>query len=85
MVLKNLLPGQQQRNRQREQTYGREERGGESEMYGKSNRETYPTMCKVDSEQEFAVWLGQLEQGLCVSLEGWDGEEGGKEYVYTYG
>ena len=51
-------------------------------MYRKSNMETYTTMCKVDSKREFAVWL---RQGLCVSLEGWDGEGGGKEYVYTYG
>ena len=26
-------------------------------MYGKSNMETYITMCKIDSQQEFAVWL----------------------------
>ena len=57
-------------------------RGGEGEIYGRSNMETYTTMCKVDSKREFAVWL---RQGLCVSLEGWDGEGGGKEYVYTYG
>ena len=51
-------------------------------MYRKSNMETYTTVRKVDSEREFAVWL---RQGLCVSLEGWDGEGGGKEYVHTYG
>ena len=34
MVLKNLLIGQQWRNRHREQTYGHGERGGEGEMYG---------------------------------------------------
>ena len=49
IVLKNLLTGQQRRNRHREQTYGREERGGEGEMYGKSNMETYITICKIDS------------------------------------
>ena len=43
MVLKNLLTGQQWRNRHREQTYGHGERGGEGEMYGKSNMETYIT------------------------------------------
>ena len=32
MVLKNLLTGQQWRNRHREQTYGHRERGGEGEM-----------------------------------------------------
>ena len=31
------------------------ERGGEGEMYGESNMETYITMCKIDSQQEFAV------------------------------
>ena len=41
MVLKNLFTGQQWRNRHREQTYGRRERGGEGEIYGKSNMETY--------------------------------------------
>ena len=48
MVLKNLLTGQQWRNRHREQTYGHGERGGEGEMYGKSNQETYITICKTD-------------------------------------
>ena len=33
MVLKNLLKGQQWRNRHREQTYGHQERGGKGEMY----------------------------------------------------
>ena len=36
--------------------------------------ETYITMCKIDSQQEFAVWLRKLKQGLCINLEGWDGE-----------
>ena len=26
-------------------------------MYGKSNMETYITICKIDSHQEFAVWF----------------------------
>ena len=46
MVLKNLLTGQQWRNRHRESTYGHGERGGEGEMHGKSNMETYITICK---------------------------------------
>ena len=37
MVLKNLFTGQQWKNRHREKTYGQGERGGEGEMYGKSN------------------------------------------------
>ena len=48
-------------------------------MYGKSNRETYTTVCKTDSQREFAVWLRKLKQGLCIDLEGWDGEGDGME------
>ena len=50
MALKNLLTGQQWRNRHREQTYGHGERGGEGEMYEKSNMETYTTICKLLEE-----------------------------------
>ena len=46
MVLQNLLTGQQWRNKHREQTYGRGERGGEGEMYRKSNMEIYITYVK---------------------------------------
>ena len=53
MVLKNLPTGKQWRNRNREQTYGYGERGGEGEMYGESNMETYITICKIDSQSEF--------------------------------
>ena len=80
MVLKNLFVGQQWRNRHGEQTYGHGERGGEGEMYGESNMETYITMCKIDSQREFAVWLRKLKQGLCINLEGWDGEEDEREF-----
>ena len=66
MVLKNLFSGQQWRNRHREQTYGHGEKGGEGEMYGKSNMETYITICKIDSQQEFAVWLRKLNKD-CVA------------------
>ena len=34
--------------------------------------QTYITICKIDSQQEFAVWLRKLKQGLCINLEGWD-------------
>ena len=33
---------------------------GKDEMCGKSNMETYITICKIDSEWEFAVWLRKL-------------------------
>ena len=43
---------------------------GEGEMYGKSNIEIYNTMCKTDSQWEFAVRLRKLKQGLCDRLKG---------------
>ena len=56
MVLMNLFAGQQWRNRHREQIYGHRGWGeGEGEMYGESDTETYNTMCKIDSQCEFAV------------------------------
>ena len=81
MVLKNLFTWQQWRNTHREYNYGHEEKGGEGEMYGKSNMETYITICKVDSQREFAVWLTKLKQGLCINLEGWYGEGDGREVL----
>ena len=48
-------------------------------MYGKSNMETYITIYKIDSQREFAVWLSKLKEGLCINLEGWDGERDGRE------
>ena len=49
-------------------------------MYGKSNIETDVSICKIDSQQEFVVWLRKLKQGLCINLEGWKGEGDGKEF-----
>ena len=49
-------------------------------MYGESNMESYITICKIESQQEFAVWLRKLKQGLCINLEGWDGEGDGREF-----
>ena len=60
-------------------------------MYGKNNMETYITICKIDSQQEFALWLRKLKQGLCVNLEGvgwggrWEGGSKGWGYMHTYG
>ena len=71
------------------QGWGEEEEG---EMYGESNMETYITICKIDSQWEFSVWLRELKQRICNNLEGWDGEGYGREvqegediYIYTYG
>ena len=41
--------------------------------------ETYATICKISSQWEFAVCLMELKQGLCINLEGWDGEADGRE------
>ena len=55
------------------------EMGGEGEIQGKSNMETYIPVCKIDSQEEFAVWLRKLKQGLCINLEGCDGAEDGRK------
>ena len=75
MLMKNLFTEQQWRISHREQIYGHGERGREGEMYGKSNMETYITICKIDSQEEFAVWLRKLKKGLSINLEGYDGRE----------
>ena len=72
MLLKNLFRGQQWRNRHREQTYRHGQRG---ERVRKSNMETYTTICEIDSQREFAVWLRKLQQRLCSNIEG---ERGGR-------
>ena len=63
-------------------------RGGEGEMYGKSNVETYITICKIDSQQEFAVWLRKLKQGSVSPWRGGMGREMGgrfkREGIYVY-
>ena len=79
MVMKNLFIGQQWRNRHREQTYVHGAKGGEGETYAESNMETSTTICKTYSQWEFALCLRKLEQGLCINLEGWDGEGDGRE------
>ena len=91
MVPKNLFAGQQWRKRQREKTYGHGERGGEGETYGESNVQTYITICKIDSQWEFAVFVSQETQiwALYQPREvGWGREMGGRfkrGYMYTYG
>ena len=37
-------------------------------MYGKSNKEPYATICKIDIQWEFAVWLREVKQGICVIM-----------------
>ena len=47
-------------------------------MYGNSNTETYITICKIDRQREFVVWLRKLKQGLCINLEGCSGKGDGR-------
>ena len=59
-------------------------------MCGKSNMETYTTMCKIDSQWELAVWLRKLRRALCINLGvewggRWEGVSKGRHYMYTYG
>ena len=37
------------------------------------------TICKIDSQQDFAVWHRKLKKGLCINLEGWAGKGDGRE------
>ena len=37
------------------------------------------TICKVDSQGEFSVGSVNSKQGLCINLEGWDGQGDGRE------
>ena len=90
MVLKNLFIGQQWRNRHRKQTYGHGERGGEDEMYGKSNMEIYITTYKRDTTgiccmpQE--TQTGSLYQSRGVGWgRRWERDSKGSGYMYTYG
>ena len=41
--------------------------------------EIYITVCKINRQWEFAVWLSNLKQGLCINLMGWNGEGDGRE------
>ena len=49
--------------KQREQTYGHGERGGEGELYGESNMETYITICKIDSQRNLLYGSGNSNRG----------------------
>jgi len=49
-------------------------------MYGESNMDTYTTICKINSQQEFAVGLREFKQGLYINLKGWDREGMGRRF-----
>ena len=35
---------------------------------------------QIDCQWEFAVWLRNLKQQLCINLEGWEGVGDGREF-----
>ena len=80
VLIMNLCAGHRWRNSHKEETYGHGERGGDGEMYAGSNMQTYMTTFKIARKWEFAVCLRELKQGLCIELEGWDGERDGREF-----
>ena len=53
-------------------------------MYREGNMEIYNTICKIDSQRKFAVWLREHKQELCDNLEGWGGEGDGREGTWMY-
>ena len=78
-VLMNPFARQQWRRIESRPMDMRQGEEGEGRMYGESNMETSSTVCKIDSQWEFAVWLRELKPGLCNNPEGWDGEGGERE------
>ena len=50
--------------------------------------ETYITICKINSQWEFATWPRKLKQGLCINLGGGMGREMAgrfrREGLYVY-
>ena len=73
MVLKNLLQGSNGETdiENRLMDMGR----GEDEMHGKSNVETYSTICKIDKQWEFAVSQG-TQTGTLYQPRGFPGSSG---------
>ena len=64
----------------REQTYGhRREEERVRCMERITWKLTLPYVKQI-AKGEFAVWLRKLKQGLCINLEGCDGEGDGKEF-----
>ena len=74
MVVKNLFTEQQWRNRLMDTERGEERVRCMERVTWKL---TLPYV--RDSQWEFAVWLRKLKQGLCINLEGWDGDGDGQE------
>jgi len=59
---------------------GHGERGGEGEMYGKSNLETYITICKIDGQLGICCVAQETQTGALYQPRrvGWEGH--GREF-----
>ena len=60
-------------------------------MHGKSNMETYITICKIDSQQEFFCMAQETQTGALYQPIGlgwggrWERGSKGRGYMYTHG
>ena len=60
-------------------------------MYGKSNMETYISMCKIDSQRGICCMAQETQTGSLYQSRGmwwgrrWEGGSNRREYLYTYG
>ena len=61
LLLLKIMPPRETDIENRLMHMGRGE--GEGEMYGKSNMETYITVCKIDSQQELLYASGNSNRG----------------------
>ena len=52
---------------------------GVNEKFNVDKYQTNWSWDLIHTKREFAVWLWKLKQGLCINLEGWDGEGDGRE------
>ena len=89
MVLKNLFTGQQQRNRHREQTYGR---GRGEERVRCMERVTWkPTSPYVKQPTEICCMAQETQTRALYQSGGegwggrWEGGSKGRGYMYTFG
>ena len=60
-------------------------------MHGKSNTETYITICKIDSQQGICCEAQETQTGALYQPRGvewggrWEGGSKGRGHMYTYG
>ena len=82
---------QSHRDIDKEQTCGHSEERRQWDKLTEQHESIYITMCKTDSQWEFAVWLRELKSGALwqprdLGWNGrWEGGSRGKGHMYTYG